>query len=142
MKSELDGLVTTRFYYRVPEQTGDSVFYEDFLVLEDYKNDFFTIDNLVRIAYQYVDTITSDKPVVGVTYVAEYAGQTLPKGRFETYSQHKDYQVFSIRFLKSAKHDANSVNVSSIAFWKDGEAVIVNNPSDSLLTSQKTLSIH
>lgn len=125
-------LLNTRFYYRVLGDNNGNQSYDDYLVIEHFKNDFYTVESLVRNARNYIDSTVVDKPIASITFVAEFDGDKLPPGSFETYHLHADHQIFSISFdIK------NRDIVEDIMFWRNGSIFkIISKPEDSILNAK------
>ncbi|MGZ4012296.1 MAG: hypothetical protein ACXVLF_15165 [Flavisolibacter sp.] len=125
-----------RFYYRDVGCNNGVCSYADFVILENYENDFYTVRQLANIAIRYLDTAKASLPITRVTIIGEPFGVTLPPGMTNRYYEHADYQVVSFVFPELAPgYPHTAEGIESISIWKKGEAESFD-AVDSLLASK------
>ena len=124
-----------RFHYREIGANNGFYTYTDYLVIENYKNKSFIINDLVSFAIVYSDTVKADLPVTGIKFLGEPKGKKLPPGRTSEYHKHVDISVLSVGFNTATKEKLKEKKkIDVIALWKLGEATIYLN-IDSILNS-------
>lgn len=96
-------LPSIRMYYRVPGCNDGYCTYGDYLVLENYENNKYSINELAKLANSYIDTAKADFPISAVLFVGEEQGTHLPPGLMHRYYQHADKRVISFRFNNSLR---------------------------------------
>ncbi len=133
-----------RFYYRSGGCNNGYCTYRDYLVLENYANKTYRLNELAEEALRYLDTAKGDQPIDGVTFVGEASDTKLPPGMDKTASEYSEYQVVSITF-DSISQDKKNISapkrhIGFVALWKKGEATTFTSPSvDSLVEANPLL---
>ena len=136
---------TVRFYYRTTGGIDTVYTYHDYLVLENYVNKMYRLNELVEIAHSYLDTAKGDLRIKGVTFLGEVPGTHLPLGRYSGYSEHRKFQVVDISFKQSSNEKDSAgllkKDVGFVGFWNKGEATLdISFPTlDSLLKANPLL---
>lgn len=110
-----------RFYYREVGANDGYYTYTYFLVLENYRNNVYSVKQLADVATKYTDTAKADLPISSVVFVGEPKGTTLPKGMTKTYHLHVNYKVASASFNNSFRGDSlNKKMIDEMSLYRDG----------------------
>jgi len=123
---------------------NDVCTYHDYVVLENYVNKTYHLDNLVDLAKKYIDTARGDLRVGGVTFIGEAPDTQILPAMYATYDDYRGYQVASVAFSedRSAINDSSREDVNYLAIWKKGDVTIFSFSThiDSLLKSNPLLN--
>ncbi len=133
-----------RFYYRSGGSNNGYLTFHDYVVLENYVNRTYYLNDLVAVARHYLDTAKGASPIDGVTFVGEAPDTRLPPGMYKTQREHIEYQIVSIAFDSTSTKERNigssKKHVGFVALWKDGESAAFSSPSvDSLVKANPLL---
>ncbi len=82
-----------RYYYRDEKGINEYYTFSDYLVISNYRDGLYTVQNLVEIARLYIDTVRSKKPVSGITFVGKRSRGTLPKGDWDHFTTKKSISL-------------------------------------------------
>lgn len=127
-----------RFYYRSGGSNNGYLTFHDYVVLENYVNRTYHLNDLVALARDYLDTAQGASPIDGVTFVGEAPDTRLPSGMYHRQSEHVEYLIVSIAFDSTSTQEKNigssKKHVGFVALWKDGESATFSSSTvDSLV---------
>ena len=126
-------------YYRVDIGVGSYYTYYDLLRVMNYENNTMFAKDLLNVAFKYLDTVRSDKPVSGINFIGEVHGTTLPPANWKYLQVQKKYFIIRFGFSNNFIQNKNKpFTLNSIAIWKNGRSLDYTKKEeiDSILKSR------
>lgn len=135
--------INLRFYFRDILGHNEYKTYADNLVIENYSNNIYTMNELADIAIRYIDTVKADRHLTGVTFLGEQTNNPLPLGMWKNAEKYSKYFVVAFDFNNSLESDSihNKSKIVMITMYENGEPKIYDEQNvDSLLRTKSLLN--
>lgn len=132
------------YYYRDQGSNNNFATYNDYLIVNNYKDGLISIKEFAEIGRKYIDTVKASLPVSGVTFIGKNSCSKLPKAGWEYWEKQRKFMIIDIgfenNFERNKDKNKKDLKISFIGIYgRNDRSYTVQSDIDSLLSLKTKL---